>query len=183
MSGVATTTKASVSANVQTRSVVWTANELLRILLEIICLRGLPVDYLHRQHEILGSGFRTWLTGRWLKGVTLEVYDRHTDKLVEKFALEVTYESNVSATEERFATDIDKLKEALSQLKKARSGVRYRVLAGVEEKAPQLPGWTSTNCRDSKHLVRKDLGKIIDTAAIGTTMAIWIEGSDARCTD
>ena len=104
-----------------------------------------------------------------------------TDKLVEKFELPISYEE-CADDNERFETDIDKLKAALKRLRRLPPKCQYRVLVNTEDDAPDLPGWASTQARDDSHLKKQDIGKVIDTAAIGVAMAyLGTEGSDDQC--
>src|SRR4051794_11563851 len=70
-------TRASVGVQVRVwaRSTNYVANELQRVLQEVVQHRGLPMDYMHDHHKTLSEGFRTWLTQRHLQGVILEIYD------------------------------------------------------------------------------------------------------------
>jgi len=149
------------------------ANELVRILQDLVHQRGLPLDYMHRCHEILVSGFRTWLTSRWLKGAILEVWEPTSNQLVERYDLELDYQPPRSGGAERFETRIKEVAAALSRLPQKHPNREYRVIADLNPGAPMLPGWEETNLRDTSHLQRQEGGNVIDTARIGVAFHFW----------
>lgn len=178
---VKTSTRTSVRANVASRSFTWVSNELVRCITEVVVGRGLSLDYVHQHHDTLFKGFRTWLSLHKLKAAVLEIYDTGTDKLVEKCPFQISYQAEAVNGEEKFHTDIDKLKAALAALPPLRPGCKYRILADLEDNAPDVPGWAPSRYRDDKHLANKDIGTVIDTAACGVQMSYWIERSDNKC--
>jgi hypothetical protein len=163
-----------VEVGVWARSTTWVANELVRVLQEVVHLRGLTMDYMHQHNETLTSGFRTWITSRWLKGSILEVWDANSDQLVERYDLGLSYQPKGQGGDERFETQIEKVAGALAQLQKLNGSHRYRVIADLEPGAPSLPGWEPTSLRDTSHLRKQDLGNVIDTARIGVAMGYWV---------
>lgn len=177
MSAVAVATRTSVRVNVQSRSIVFTANELHHLLMETVLAQGLPVDYLHRHLKLLIEGFATWMTGRWLKEIVLEVYDPPANQLVRCFELEIAYETQERA--ESFRTHMDKLKAQLARLKSLRPGCDYRVVVVTRDGAPDLPGWVKTHRMDTSHLMRREFGGVIDTAMIGVGMTYLGERTDS----
>jgi hypothetical protein len=170
-----------VAVNVQARSIAFAANELNRILLETTVARGLPLNYLHFRQQDLADGFRTWMSGRWLEGVILEIYDPVSDKLMEKFHLDIAYTTDGNS-DETYKTHIEKLQTELKRLKKLQPGCRYRVLADTSSNAPMLPGWTESKLRDAGHLSRQEFGGMVDTAGISIGMTYFGERSNAQCT-
>lgn len=163
-------THTRVEARTYARSATYVANELLRVQLEIVRHRALPLDYLHSNHEKIMNGFRTWIAGRWLKAAVLEIWDTGTDKLVERYDLCLSYESEVG--EERYDTKVALLEE-LATLPPLPSGCKYRLVVDLEVGSPDLPGWTPTTFRDNTQLKRKDVGDVIDTARIGVRFTRW----------
>jgi hypothetical protein len=180
-----TRTRTSVGVHVWARSITWVGNELMRVLLEIATLRGLSVGALHEDLDCFVKAFRTWMTGRWLTGTTLEIYDQATDKLVERYSFPLSYETTTTdSTEERFHTHVDNLRTALKTERQLRPGCRYRVIVHLTADAPDLPGWSRTTTRDCSHLDHQDLsGNVIETARINVQMEYWTERSKLSCAE
>lgn len=171
MTAVSTKTHSVVTANIAARSVVWCANESLRVLLQIVQSRGLPIDDLHEDLEFYSKGLRTWMATHHLKAVLLEVWEPDSDKVLERYDLVFDYRPFVAEAEEQFETHIEKLMEALPA-KELPAGCRYRIVLKKNPEAPDLPGWGSTRLRSADHLQRKTLGDVIETAAIGVDVVI-----------
>jgi hypothetical protein len=162
-----------VKARVQARSATYCANELCRVLMETVQVRGLSPDYLHTRMGLLLDGFRSWIVQRHLLGVILEVWDPATGAVVERYELPLDYVNDFSTKPERYDTNISLLKQALGQRASLHPGCQYRVVADLGPGAPSLPGWTPTELRDVSHLTRTDLGDIINTPYIGISMSAW----------
>lgn len=181
---VTTKVHTSVEVRVYARSTVWVANELMRVLQEVVHQRGLPLDYLHHNHQTIISGLRTWITSRWLLAAILEIWDPHTGLMIERYDLGLSYQPPGQGGEERFETDIEKLKAALARIPQLHPGSNYQVVVQLEPGAPNLPGWAPTTLRDASHLQRQEIGNIIDTARIGVQMAYWSgqpQGGERTC--
>src|SRR5438552_855191 len=121
---VMTTTHSQVQVNASARSVTWTGNQLLRVLLETFAARGLPISSLQTQLERIAKDLFIWLALECLESVKLEVYRARTGELVDKFEHEIGYATSFDG-EERFETDIKKLREGLKQLA-PRPGCKFR---------------------------------------------------------
>jgi hypothetical protein len=176
---VMTTTKSRSYIGARTRSAIWVANELIRVLFDTVNARGLPLDYLQRKQADLTSDFRTWVAGRWLRELILEVYDPATDTLVEKYVLDLSYDPAAEG-EEVFTTRIEKLHEKLQKLGTLRPGLTYKVFVDTAEDAPAL-GWILTKMHDDRHLNKHDVGNMIDTLNCKVQMALWTEGAQHEC--
>ena len=177
---VMTVTRTDVRIRTQTRSVVFVCNEMIRILVETVRARGLPLDYLQRNHELFSASFRTWLAGRWLNHLTVEVYDPKNDRLVEKYILGVAYEPEAEG-EEVFESSMNKLQSELTRLRDLRPGCRYEVLVNLSKDAPDLPGWSKKQLRDASHLCQQDLGAMLNSLCCKVQMMIWAEEEDQSC--
>jgi len=169
-----TSVQTRVEARVWARSTTWVANELGRVLIEIVSQRALPLDYLHQHLELFVASFRTWVTGRYLAGVYLEVYDEPTGALMERYDLGLNYDTPVLSSEEKFETRIGLLEQELARREAAHPNCRYRVVVELVHGAPELPGWNPTALQDTSRLRRKDVGGIIDTSRIGVAFSLWL---------
>lgn len=169
-----TSVQTRVEARVWARSTTWVANELARVLIEIVNLRGLPLDYVHQHLELFVASFRTWVTGRHLDGVYLEVYDEPSGALLERYDLGLNYDVPARSSEEKFETRIGLLERELARREAAHPGCRYRIFVQLTPGAPALPGWNPAELQDTSHLRRKDVGGIINTSRIGVAFALWL---------
>jgi len=65
----------------------YTVNETLRLLLWYATERGLTTDYLTDNRDAIEDGLWTWLAGRHLSTLRLEVFDDATGNVVERVDL------------------------------------------------------------------------------------------------
>ena len=177
---VMTTTRANVRAGTQTRSAVYVANEVIRSLLEIVGQRGLPLEQMQSRLEFYSDSFRLLVAGRWLESVTLEVFDPGSNRLVEKYELDLSYAPTAQG-EESFATHVDKLRTELSRLAKLGPKLCYRVLIQRTEGSPDVPGWYPTVSRDDSHLQKTAAGKFIETLHCTVGLGLWTQGGNDQC--
>lgn len=168
---VMTRSNVSVGVNVSARSMVYVANEIGRLFLDIVSQRGLPLDEFDELLETVMAGLRTWIAGHWLTHAVLELYDPHSDRLVQCVDLGLAYRAH-AGTGEHFETAIDQVRAAVGN-DRLNPDIRYRVVVRLAEGAPSLPGWEATTLRDRDHLRRMQLGGVIDTASVGVEMEYW----------
>ncbi len=165
-----------VGVQVWARSTTYVANELLRVLQEVVQERGLELDYMHDHFELFTNSFRTWVTGRYLQSVVLEIWNANSDELVERYDLGLDYDTtDTGGGDERFNTYVEQLRNALRERPALSDDYRYRVVVQLESGAPKLRGWSSTSLRDTHGLRRERLSdRIIDTARIGVALDYWL---------
>lgn len=154
-----------------TRSVNYVANEVHRTWLELVNLRGLPVDYLVSRRQLLTDGLYTWLSLRKLKRTVMELSDS-SGNVVERWDMQFSYDTTASDSE-HYQTSLDRLTEAAGALSTLPPETQYRVLVDLEPDAPKVPGWGSSRFGDISHLQSRDLGGVIDTARIGMQMVYY----------
>lgn len=172
----------SVTSNVHTgvgvqvwaRSTTWVANELLRVLGEVVDKRGLDFGYMHENFEMFTNSFRTWVTGRYLLGVVLEVWNE-AEEMIERYDLALDYDmAGLRSPDERYETYIERLHDVFASRPPLPDGCRYRVVVQLEKGAPQLRGWSTTTLRDTRNLERQSGGTLIDATRISVSMDYWI---------
>jgi hypothetical protein len=169
---VTTKTHTNVGVQVWARSTTYVSNEIIRVAQEIVQRRGLTMDYMHKHGELFVNSFRTWITGRYLHGVVLEIWENDGGTLRERYDLNLSYDMNGNRSE-RFDTHIERLRSLLSQRHSLPPGAGYRLVVQLDAGAPELPGWSSTSLRDTTGLSRQNLGGMIDTSRIGVEMDCW----------
>lgn len=168
---VMTRSNVKVGVNVAARSMVYVANEITRLFLDIVSQRGLSLDELTEQLDTITAGLRTWIAGHWLTHAVLELYDPATDELMQCVDLGLAYHAQRD-TAERFDTAIDQVRETLGD-ETLDAAIRYRVVVQLTDGAPSLPGWEATSFRERGHLQRTPLGDVIDTVGIGVELEYW----------
>ncbi len=168
-----TSVNTSVSAHVTARSTTWVANEILRTFLEIVQTRGLEIHDLHEQLDFYEKSLRTWLTGRHLLSVVLEVWNPQTEEqAAERYDLNLDYSPD-GDNGERFETHLDRVRDELPR-RPLPAGFCYRLLVTLSENAPDLPGWEDTEFRDVSHLQIRRLDNVIETAAINASGTAYL---------
>ena len=168
---VTTRSNVSVGVNVAARSMVYVANEIARLFLDIVSQRGLPMDYLHERLQTILDGLRTWIAGHWLTNAVLEIYDPASDQLIQCIDLGLCYATEMTANE-HFETAIDQVRSTLGD-DPVEPHLRYRVVVQLTDGAPDLPGWEATSLRDRGHLTRSHLDGVIDTVGIEVNLDYW----------
>ncbi|MFE2886343.1 hypothetical protein ACUXZZ_23570 [Streptomyces graminifolii] len=155
--------------NVVARASVYSANEIVRIFYEVVNDVGLDVTALAETQPTIEKGLRAWLAMRKLEAAYLEVFDPVTQVVRCRTDLNIVYTSD---TNERHHTDIDRVKTATGSLGRF-SGCKYRVVVSLAEGAPDVGGWDTTTLGNVDHLTRRDVGDVIDTAAVRSRMFTW----------
>ncbi|MEV6349090.1 hypothetical protein [Actinoplanes sp. NPDC051851] len=153
-------TQVRTSVHVAARSYVYIANEINRLFLESIQSAGLdPTAYVQIQQTI-ENGLRTWITMHYLETAHLEILDRGSQVVRSRIDLGLSYVD--SPTEDRYSTDIDRVRQALAGTPQM-AGCEYRVVVTLKDGAPAVSGWGPTALGSIDHLQRQDVGKVIDT--------------------
>ncbi|WP_405997736.1 hypothetical protein [Streptomyces sp. NBC_00829] len=157
------------NVNVATRATVYTANEIVRIFYEAVSDVGLDVTELAEIQPVVEKGLRTWLAMRKLEAAYLEIFDVASNTVRCRTDLNIVY---VAEIDEKFRTDIDRVKAVTGSLG-SYPGCSYRVVVSLADGAPDVQGWHTTMLGNVEHLARRDVGDVIDTAAIQTRMFVW----------
>lgn len=185
-------TQASVQTETKVEVSTWTAsynyatNQVVSILHKIANQRGLGTGYLTRHKDILEDGIYTWLCGRYLEAVHLEVYDPETDEVVERPDFEFVYTAPKEADEEtvrqvqeqQFEALHREFLDAMSTLEAPPEGCRYRLVVSLIEneegqEPPPVAGWSSSSLRSTDHLREMDLGQWLDAGAVRGSGTFW----------
>lgn len=161
--GVQTRTSVHVAA----KSYVFLSNEISRIFYESIQSAGLDPTAYAMQQPTIEAGLRTWLTMRQLEAAHLEIIEAGSQRVRSRIDLGVSYVDNSS--EDRFATDIDRVKQALAGTERM-DGCVYRIVVTLKDGAAAVAGWGSTNLGSVDHLTRDDVGQVIDAPAASARM-------------
>ncbi len=166
---VKTKTHTGVGVKVWAQSTTYVATELIRVTQEVIQRRGLPMDFMHNNGELFVNSFRTWITGRYLKGLVIEVWSE--ESLRERYDLTLDYAT--SKNDEKFDTYIERLRDTLAQRPQLPEGCCYRVVVQLDQDAPPLPGWSETTLRDTTGLEKQNFGNIIGAPRHSVIMDCW----------
>jgi hypothetical protein len=165
LSGVRVRTSVHVSA----RSYVYISNEISRIFYEGIQSAGLdPAAYAQLQQTI-ENGLRTWVTMQYLEAAHLEIVEIGTQRVRSRIDLGLSY---VSSNEDRYKTDIDRVRNSLAGTARM-TGCEYRVVVTLKDGAPNVQGWGPTTLGSIEHLQRQDVGSVVDTPAGSVQMFRW----------
>jgi len=157
------------SVHVAAKSYVYISNEINRIFYETIQSAGLdPTAYAQLQGTI-ESGLRTWITMQYLDQAHLEIIDSRTREVRSRIDLGLSYVGN---NEDRYATDISRVREALRGTARM-DGCEYRVVVTLKDGAPPVKGWDATTLGSVDHLQRQDVGGVIDAPAGSARMFRW----------
>jgi hypothetical protein len=155
--------------NVVARANVYSANEIVRIFYEVVADVGLNVTELAELQPTIENGLRAWLAMRKLEAAYLEIFDPATQVVRCRTDLNIAY---ISETNERHHTDIERVKTATGSLG-SYPGCQYRVVVSLMDGAPDVKGWDTTTLGSVDHLTQRDVGDVIDTAAVQTRMFTW----------
>lgn len=155
--------------NVVVRATVYSANEIVRIFYETVSDVGLNVTELAQTQPVIEAGLRAWLSTRKLEAAHLEVFDPVSHVVRCRTDLNIKY---ISETNERHHTDIERVKSATGSLGRY-PGCEYRVVVSLADGAPDVGGWETTTLGSVDHLTKRDVGDVIDTAAVRSRMFTW----------
>jgi hypothetical protein len=154
------------SIHVTARSFVYLANEINRVFLEAIIGFGLDPGTYVESMPVIENGLRTWVVLRQLEAVYLEVYDKQSGKV--RTRIDLTVEFRQSGDDTRYETDIESVRQAVTQAG-SYAGSAYRVVATTAQGAAQVAGWSDTTLGAVDHLSRHDVGGVIDAPRMGET--------------
>ena len=162
-------TNTHVQARIWSRATIYTANEVLRGLMEIVQRRGLDMGYMTDNLESIFKGLFTWTTMQCWKGACLEVCDASG-----QFAGTLRPDTRLRHASKRRGRILRHAhRDAGAEPGTVAGGRRYRVVVDLKEGAPSVVGWGETQFADTSHLRRQDFGRIIGTARINTSYSAW----------
>jgi hypothetical protein len=160
----------AVSVNTYTHSVTYVTDNILKSLKDVIKLSGLDPATFTAEWATYELALKTWLDGKWLEKVVLEIYDPKTDKLATRWDIDISYGWTGDGT---FYTDTDQLRYAIKKLGLAPEKARYRILMDTKSGSPSVAGWSSTKYRSTVGMVRQSLGSTVEHGGLGGAAAYW----------
>lgn len=161
-----------VSVNTYTYSVAHVTDQMLISLKRIITWSGLDPTKLALNWKTLDAGIRTWLSGRYLEAVVLEVYHPRTDKLVGRWDFDIRY-SYSTDDEGTFWVDTDAIKHAIKKCGLIPSECTYQIIATTKRGRPEVPGWTRATLRSTQGFVRHSIGTTIGANPLASSVSYW----------
>ena len=159
-----------VSVNTYTQSVTYVTDKLLTSIKNIVRLSGLDPAMLVDDWSVIEGGIRTWLDGRYLEGVHLEVFNSKTDKLVGRWDFEIYYGFQGDGS---FWQDPDAIKYHILKQGLWPSECGYRVVTTTKSNRPNVSGWSSTTLRSTNGFVKQSIGTIIDGSSLSSGTGYW----------
>lgn len=154
-----------------TQSVTYVADNILKSLKDIIRMSGLDPAMLMGEWDVLLRGLSKWIESRHLERVTLEIFERGTEKLAHRWDIEVAYAWAADAGS--FWTDTDQLKFAIKKAGIAPSQAEYRVIVHNKDGRPDVTGWSPTSYLSTDGMVRQSLGTTIEHNGLGANTSYW----------
>lgn len=153
-----------------TESVTHLAQGVLDVFEAVILKLGLSTDYLDGNWDALIRGFKTWLNGRHLEAVYLEIIDR-IGSLWSRCDLQLTYyDVGVPGV---FYVDLEVGRFSTIKFGAPPAGARYRVVVHLKPGAPAVEGWSSTSLLSTEGMLRIPVGSAIGSPHIGAKLDFW----------
>jgi hypothetical protein len=161
-----------VLVNTYTHSVTFVANNLLTSLKRIIVWSGLDPAKIVQDWAVLERGLQTWLHGRYLESVILEVYASGTQNLVNRWDFDLGYSYGADDDGEMW-TDPDAIRHAIAKCGLNPARCDYRIIATTKAGRPDVPGWGSTQLLSTDGFVRHSVGTTIGANPLAARTAYW----------
>lgn len=161
-----------VSVNTYTYSVAYVTDQILISLKRIIMWSGLNPSKLVDGWRLLDVGIRTWLSGRHLEAIVLEVYDPKTTALAGRWDFDIRYGYS-SDDEGTFWVDTDAIRHAIKKCGLIPSQCSYRIVATTRPGSPDVPGWVTTTLRSTNGFVRHSVGTTIGANPLASGVSYW----------
>jgi len=160
----------AVSVNAYTHSVTYVADNILKSLKDIIRLSGMDPAALIGKWESYERALKVWLASKHLQKIVLEFYDPNTDKLVDRWDIDIVYDWSDDGA---FYTDTDQLRYAIEKVGLVPSSARYRIIMDNKRGRPDVEGWAPTEYRSTDGMVRQSLGATMEHSGLGGSTAYW----------
>jgi hypothetical protein len=162
----------TVVVNTYTHTATYVAAKLLLSIKEIVRESGLDPVKLADQWVVLERGISTWLGSQHLQGVTLEIYEPSTVRLVKRWDLDIIYGYSGDGT---LWTDTAALRYSILKAGAIPSRCSYRVLVTTAPGAPAVAGWSNTTLLSTEGFTRYAVGSSIGGNGIGANAAYWVK--------
>lgn len=159
-----------VSVNTFTHTAGYLTANLIRSVTDIIKAVGLDPGDLPSQ--TLDRGLKVWIEDEDLTKLVLEIYNRSTDKLVERFDfdLDYTYSTGSDGT---FWLDTDQVKFAIRKAGLLPTSCSYRVVATTKPGRRNVDGWSDTTLRSTDGMIRHAVGTAIGAGSSAAGLAYY----------
>jgi hypothetical protein len=184
--GTKTTVDTQVGVSTFEETYTYAMNKSIQIMLNYINNRGLDATKFSQMRDQLEDGLWVWITGRYIREFMIEVYDKETGDLVERFDLryEITDPEDISdkekqaMQEKKFEDYNEEIMEALSNHDAPPDGVTYRILVSTGpnsagQEPPEVDGWGKSAPKDASHLDKAEAGDAIDAGPVEGTYEFW----------
>ena len=165
----------SVITYSRTQSVTYVADNILKILKDIIRLSGMDPTNFVNDTEINMRGIKAWLESEDLEKITLEIYNPTTNNLILRWDIDVNY--SWSAGDGNFWTDTDQLRWAIRKAGVAPASAKYDLLLHIGTGQPDVLGWYRTTARSTDSMIRQSLGSTIEHNGLGAMASYWRQAS------
>lgn len=161
----------SVAVHSSVHTVNFVTDKLMHSLKEIIRESGLDPAAMTDDWEILERGIRTWLKGRYLERLILEVFDpSNRDNLLHRWDFDLDYDSEGDGS---MWVNTDEIHYNLKKAGVAPKKCTYRLVAVNKDGRPDVEGWSKTALRSTAGFVRQSVGRTIDGSGIAASAAYW----------
>jgi len=161
----------AVAVRSYTHSVTYVVDNILKSFKDIIRLSGMDPSNLVEGWADTQNAMTTWINSGHLEGVTLEVFNPKTDKLITRWDIDVVY--GYSGGDGSFWTDTDQLAYEIKKAGCWPSEARYRVIMRNKPGRPDVPGWSSCTFRSTDGFERKSLGTTVEHSGLGGTTTYY----------
>ncbi len=165
-------TRTTVRVDTYTQSVTYVVGGLLDLFRTFVDELGLTPDYFADVLGALEAGLHTWIEGRYLRTVYLEVYSPN-GSLVTRIDIDIDYKSSTSA-HHSFYLDMFLAELMAKKVGRVSRSCKYRVLVTAAPGAPSVPGWSSTKLLSNEGLSPWHLGQALGSPDIGSSMQLWL---------
>jgi HORMA domain. len=160
----------SVAVHSYVYSVNFVTDKMLLSLKEVIRESGLNPAKMTDDWAVLEAGIRTWLEGRYLERLVLEVYSKDEAKLVHRWDFDIDYDTDGDGS---MWVDTDEILYNLRKAGLTPKDCEYRFVAINAPGWPQVNGWSATTLRATDGFVRQSIGRTIDGSGIAASTAYW----------
>jgi len=154
----------SVAVRSYTHAVTYVADNILKSLKDILLYSGLDPNKLAANRAVLHRGISAWIESGHLLKIVLEVYASSTNKLVDRWDINLSYEW--TGGDGQFWTDTDAIRFAIQKAGLMPASAEYELIVAVAPGAAEVPGWSTTKCRSTAGMVEQRIGTSIEASGL-----------------
>ncbi len=159
-----------VSVNTFTHTAGYLTANLIRSVTDIVKAVGLDPGEL--ESDTLDRGLKVWIGTEDLQKLVLEIYNRATNKLVERFDFDLDYTYS-SGDDGSFWLDTDQVKFAIRKAGILPSGCSYSIVATTKPGRSDVAGWSPTTFRSTDGMTRHSVGTAIGAGSSAAGLAYY----------